>query len=56
VFVAAVLTLFGGLVAMTAIPELAYGSRFAVVPIVVGGGGFCFGVLVLYGWHVRRTR
>jgi hypothetical protein len=48
------LTLFGGLVAITSIPELADGQLFAVVPILVGGGGFVVGALALYGSHLRR--
>jgi hypothetical protein len=48
------LTLFGGLVAITSIPELADGQLFAVVPILVGGGASVFGMLALYGSYVRR--
>jgi hypothetical protein len=47
------LTLFGGLVAISAIPTLDDGL-FGLVPLVVGGGGALFGALVLLGSHLRR--
>lgn len=55
IFVGAMLTLFGGLVAITAIPTLDDGW-FGIVPVLVGGTAGVFGALVLYGSYVRRRR
>ena len=54
VFVGYMIALFGGLVAIGVVPELADGKLYALVPLAVGGAGFAFGALVLYGFHLRR--
>lgn len=46
------ITLFGGLLAITAVPTV--GGRAAAIPLAIGAGAFVFGALVLYGAHLRR--